>query len=107
MICQYVLISQPSFEFLKFSEFDETLRKPKVEDNSRRTIIGIVSGSVQSMAMRELQAGVAAIFHFPVHIIRPPGFFLRFDRVLKEKTMAPEQGLPYTEKWKALNKQKW
>ncbi|CAK9111833.1 unnamed protein product [Durusdinium trenchii] len=45
-------------------------RKPKVEDNSRRTIIGMVSGSVQSMAWRELQ----------------------------EKNMAPENSLPFTEK---------
>ena len=59
----------------KFPSLEKTLRKPKVEDNSRRTIIGIVSGSVQSMAMRELQAGVAAIFHFPVHIIPPLRFF--------------------------------
>lgn len=64
----------------KFPSLEKTLRKPKVEDNSRRTIIGIVSGSVQSMAMRELQAGVAAIFHFPVHII-PPLRFFSFDSI--------------------------
>ena len=45
-------------------------RKPRIEDTSRRTIIGMVAGSAQSTALRERQ----------------------------EKVMAPEHGLPYTEK---------
>jgi len=70
-ICRRLGLSQHAIDLVEKSRFKQDMpKKPKVEDNSRRTIIGIVSGSVQSMAMRELQ----------------------------EKTMAPEQGLPYTEK---------
>lgn len=70
-ICRRLGLSQHALDLVEKSIYKkEAPKKPKVEDNSRRTIIGIVSGSVQSAAMRELQ----------------------------EKTLAPEQGLPYTEK---------